>query len=54
MSSDDLATLTRRDKLRFILLVVALIAVALWYFARFLQPAPPRHIVIASGADYGL
>jgi TRAP-type uncharacterized transport system substrate-binding protein len=54
MSSEDLATLTRRDKLRFILLVVALIAVILWYFARFLQPAPPRHIILASGAEYGL
>lgn len=54
MESDDLATLTRRDRLRFIVLVVALVAVAVWISARFLQPAPPRHIVLASGAAFGL
>ena len=54
MSSDDLATLTRRDKLRGILLVLALIAVAFWVSAQFLQPAPARRIVMASGAGFGL
>jgi TRAP-type uncharacterized transport system substrate-binding protein len=54
MSSDDLATLTRRDKLRGILLVLALIAAAFWVSAHFLQPAPARHIVLASGAGFGL
>ena len=54
MSSDDLATLTRRDKRRGILLVLALIAVAFWVSAQFLQPAPARRIVLASGAGFGL
>jgi len=54
MESDDLATLTRRDRLRFIALVVVLVAVSAWISARFLQPAPPRHIVLASGAAFGL
>ena len=54
MSSDDLASLSRRDKLRGILLVVALIAATLWITTRFLQPAPSRHIVLASGAGFGL
>jgi TRAP transporter TAXI family solute receptor len=54
MESDDLATLTRRDRLRFIALVVALVALSVWISARFLQPAPPRHIVLASGAAFGL
>ena len=54
MSSDDLATLTRRDKRRGILLVLALIAVAIWVSAQFLQPAPARRIVLASGAGFGL
>jgi len=54
MSSDDLATLTRRDKRRGILLVLALIAAAFWVSAQFLQPAPARHIVLASGAGFGL
>jgi TRAP transporter TAXI family solute receptor len=54
MESDDLATLTRRDRLRFVALVVILVALTLWISARFLQPAPPRHIVLASGAGFGL
>ena len=54
MESDDLATLTRRDRRRFVVLVVTLLALTLWISARFLQPAPPRHIVLASGAAFGL
>jgi len=54
MKSDDLATLTRRDRMRFIALVVVLVAVSVWISARFLQPAPPRHFVLASGAGFGL
>ncbi len=54
MSSDDLATLSRRDKLRGTLLIVILIAASLWFSAHFLQPAPPRQIVLASGADFGI
>ena len=54
MSSDDLASLTRRDKLRGVLLVLALIAATLWISSRFLQPEPPRHIVLASGPAFGL
>ena len=54
MESADLATLTRRDRMRFIALVVVLVAVSVWISARFLQPAPPRHIVLASGAGFGL
>jgi TRAP transporter TAXI family solute receptor len=54
MESDDLATLTRRDRLRFIALVVVLVALSAWISARYLQPAPPRHIVLASGAGFGL
>jgi TRAP transporter TAXI family solute receptor len=54
MESDDLATLTRRDRLRFTALVVVLVAVCVWFSAQYLQPAPPRHIVLASGAGFGL
>jgi TRAP transporter TAXI family solute receptor len=54
MSSNDLASLSSRDKLRGILLIVALLAATLWISAHFLQPAPPRHIVLASGASFGL
>jgi TRAP-type uncharacterized transport system substrate-binding protein len=54
MSSIDLASLSRRDRLLGILLIAALLAATLWIFARFLQPAPSRHIVLASGAGFGL
>ncbi len=56
MSSEDLdlATLSRRDKLRMAALVVVLIGVSLWFSSQFLQPAPSRHIVMASGAEFGL
>jgi hypothetical protein len=54
MNANDLATLSRRDKLRGILLVVALVAATLWITTRFLEPAPARRIVLASGAGFGL
>ena len=54
MNSNDLASLSRRDKLRGILLVIALVAATLWITTRFLEPAPSRHIVLASGAGFGL
>src|SRR5260221_6313195 len=56
MSSEDLdlATLSRRDKLRMAAVVDVLIGVSLWFSSQFLQPAPSRHIVMASGAEFGL
>lgn len=53
MDADNLALLSRRDHLRAAVLVVALIAAAFWISLYFLQPAPPRHIVLASGAEFG-
>ena len=50
----DFAQLSRRDRLRLALLVVAVIAAALWISLYFLQPAPPRRIVLASGPEFGL
>src|SRR5262245_50208652 len=52
-SDDDLATLSRRDRLRIAAVVVALVAAAVWISFHFLQPAPPRHIVLASGPAFG-
>ena len=52
--NDDLASLSRHDKLRMAVLVVALIGVSLWFSSQFLQPAPPRRIVMASGAEFGI
>jgi TRAP transporter TAXI family solute receptor len=53
-SSDDLDTQSRHDKWRFAALILALIAVSVWFSLQYLQPAVPRHIVLASGADFGL
>jgi TRAP transporter TAXI family solute receptor len=53
VDSDDLALLSRRDRLRIAVLVVAVIAAAVWFSLHFLQPAPPRRIVLASGAEFG-
>ena len=54
MDSHDLALLSRRDRWRVAIVVIALIAAALWVSLYFLQPAPPRQIVLASGPEFGL
>src|SRR5258705_8963391 len=54
MSLDDLALLSRRDRVRLAVLVVALVAVSIWASVQFLQPGPPRRIVLASGAESGI
>ena len=41
--------LSRRDTLRATLLIVGLIVALVWTIAHFLEPAPPRRIVLASG-----
>jgi len=54
MAFEDLAALSRRDRLRTVAIVAVLIVVVLWASTRFLQPGPPRHIVLASGAESGI
>jgi TRAP transporter TAXI family solute receptor len=46
--------MTRRDRWRLIAIVASLVAAVLWISAHFLEPAPPRRIVLASGAPFGL
>jgi len=53
VDSEDLALLSRRDRLRIAAVVVALLAAAVWVSFHFLQPAPPRRIVLASGPEFG-
>jgi len=53
MRFEDLALLSRRDRVRLAVLLVILIALAIWASFHFLQPAPPRRIVLASGAESG-
>ena len=54
MALEDLAALSRRDRMRMTVLVVVLIVVVIWVSAHFLQPGPPRHTVLASGAESGI
>ena len=54
MTLEDLALLSRRGRLRVAALIFVLVVAALWASAHFLAPAPPRHIVLASGLKDGL
>ncbi len=54
MTLEDLALLSRRDRVRVALLLVALIVAVAWAAVQFMQPAPPRRIVLASGPESGL
>jgi TRAP-type uncharacterized transport system substrate-binding protein len=58
MTLEDLAATARRDRARATMAAVALavlLAAALaWATVHFLQPAPPRRIVLASGPAFGL
>jgi TRAP-type uncharacterized transport system substrate-binding protein len=54
MTLDNLALLSRREIVRWAVVVIALVAAALWVSFRLLQPMPPRKIVLASGAEFGL
>ena len=49
MTLEKLALLSRRNRFWVSLVILALIAAAIWTAAHFLQPAAPRHIVLASG-----
>src|SRR5215471_1124699 len=54
MSIDDLALLSRRDRIRGALLIAVLVALVVTVTVHFTKPAPPRRIVLASGAAFGV
>lgn len=54
MAFEDLAELSRRDRVRVAVLVAALVFAVLWAWWHFLQPGPPRYIVLASGPEGGV
>jgi TRAP transporter TAXI family solute receptor len=54
MAFEDLAALSRRDRVRLALLVTGLVAALVWVAAKFVEPGPPRHIVLASGPASGI
>ena len=54
MTLEDLALLSRRDRLRLVVLIIVLVGAIVWAAAHFIDPAPPRKIVLASGLEDGL
>jgi len=54
MPLNDLGLFSRRDLLRTVLLFAVAIGAALWISFQFLEPVPPRRIVLASGPSGGL
>jgi hypothetical protein len=50
MTLENLALLSRRSRLSLAVVTLALIGVAAWTAGRFLQPAAPRRIVLASAS----
>jgi TRAP transporter TAXI family solute receptor len=54
MAFEDLAALSRHDRVRMVVVVGILAIVVVWGSSQFLQPGPPRHIVLASGAESGI
>ena len=54
MSLSDLLLLSRRDLLRTLVLAALALAACLWVSFHFLEPIPPRRIVLASGPESGL
>jgi len=54
MAFEDLAALSRNNRVRMAVVVAALVVAVLWASAQFLQPGPQRRIVLASGAESGI
>ena len=54
MILEYLALLPRRGRLSVAMVILALIGAVAWTAGHFLQPAAPRHIVLASGLEDGL
>jgi TRAP transporter TAXI family solute receptor len=54
MTLEDLAALSRRDRVRVAVVVAFTIAAIVWVILQFMQPAPPRTIVVASGPPSGM
>jgi TRAP transporter TAXI family solute receptor len=50
----DLDLLSRRDLLRIVLPVALLLGFVVFASFHYLDPAPPRRIVLASGAEFGM
>ena len=54
MTLEDLAALSRRDRVRVAVVAAFAVAAIAWAILQFMQPAPPRRIVVASGPATGM
>lgn len=54
MTLEDLAALSRRDRVRVAVVAAFAAAAIAWAILQFMQPAPPRRIVVASGPATGM
>jgi TRAP-type uncharacterized transport system substrate-binding protein len=54
MTLEDLAALSRRDRVRVAVVAAFALAALAWAILQFMQPAPPRRIVVASGPAPGM
>jgi TRAP transporter TAXI family solute receptor len=54
MAFEDLAALSRHDRVRLAMLLAAVVVAVAWISAQFLRPVPPRRLVLASGTEGGL
>ena len=54
MALSELFLFSRRDLVRTVVLVALLAAACIWLSFRFIEPIPPRRIVIASGPEFSL
>ena len=54
MTLENFPFLARRGRVSLAAIILALVVAAVWAVAYFLQTAPPRHIVLASGLEDGL
>lgn len=52
--TENLTMLSHRDMIRTAVLAIVLVVATFWVSLQFLAPAPPRRIVLASGAEFGL
>lgn len=54
MALEDLTLLSRHERIRLVVVLAAVLALAVWASVKFFQPGPPSHIVLASGAEFGV
>jgi TRAP transporter TAXI family solute receptor len=54
MAFEDLAALSRQDRVRLTAVLLILLAIGVWASVKFVQSGPPRHLVLASGAASGI